>query len=98
MLADWSLACLSSERLYQQLIETEADTANVGLRSETPMEELGEGLKELKRMAISQEDQQCQLTWTPGSSQRLRHQPKSIHDSSKAPDTYVAEDCLVQFQ
>ena len=41
MLADRSLACLSSERLYQQLIETEADTANVGLRSETPMEELG---------------------------------------------------------
>ena len=26
-----------------------------------------------------QEDQQCQLTWTLGDSQRLNHQPKSIH-------------------
>jgi hypothetical protein len=26
MLADWSLACLSSERLYQHLTETDADT------------------------------------------------------------------------
>jgi hypothetical protein len=29
-------------------------------------------------IAILQKDQQCQLTWTPRSSQRLSHQPKSI--------------------
>jgi hypothetical protein len=42
------------------------------------MEELGEGLKELKGIAIQQEEQQCQLTQTPQSSQRLSHQPKNI--------------------
>jgi hypothetical protein len=49
VLADRSRAWPSSERLYQQLTKADADTAK---RSETPMEELGEGLKELKRMAI----------------------------------------------
>ena len=43
------------------------------------MEELEEGLKGLKGMGTPQEDQQSQLTWTPGSSQRLSHQPKSIY-------------------
>jgi hypothetical protein len=43
------------------------------------MEVLGEGLKALKVMATPQEDQQCQLTWTTGSSQRLSYQPKNIH-------------------
>jgi hypothetical protein len=43
------------------------------------MEEIGEGLKELKGMATPEEEQQCHLTWTPGSSQRLSHQPKNIH-------------------
>ena len=42
------------------------------------MEELEEGLKGLKGMGTPQEDQQSQLTWTPGSSQRLSHQTKSI--------------------
>jgi hypothetical protein len=31
------------------------------------------------------EDQQCQLTWTPGSSQRLSHQLKSIHGLVQGP-------------
>jgi hypothetical protein len=44
--------------------------------SAVTMEELGEGLKELKRMTTPQENQQCQLN--PGSSQRLSHQAKSI--------------------
>ena len=35
--------------------------------------------KELKGTTIPQEDQQCQLIPTPGSSQRLSHQPKSVH-------------------
>jgi hypothetical protein len=49
------------------------------------MEESGKGLKELKEMAIPQEDEQGQLTWTPGSSQRLRNQPKSIHWPVQSP-------------
>jgi len=59
------------------------------------MEELGEGLKELKGMATPPEEQQYQLTQTPQSSQRLSHQPESIHRLPVAPDTHVAEDCLV---
>lgn len=47
--------------------------------SKTPMEELWEGLKALKEIGTPQGDQQCQLTWTPGSSQRLSYQPTSIH-------------------
>ena len=41
-------------------------------------EELEEGSNELKGVAAPKEDQ-CQLPWTPGSSQRLSYQPKSIH-------------------
>jgi hypothetical protein len=48
---DRSLVWLSSERLCQHLTKTDADTQlSIGL---SPMEELGEGLKELKRIAIS---------------------------------------------
>ena len=42
MLADRRLAWLSSERLYQQLTETDADTYSqpmIRLKSGTPMEE-----------------------------------------------------------
>lgn len=52
---------------------------NIGWRLGTPTEELGEKLKALKEMATTQEDQQGQLSWTPGSSHRLSHQPKSMH-------------------
>jgi hypothetical protein len=44
-----------------------------------PHEELGEGSKALEVRATPQEDQQCQPTRTHESSQRLSHQPKSIH-------------------
>ena len=39
-----------------------------------------------------QEDE-SQLTWAQGDSQRLEHQPKSIHrlDLAPSPGTYVAE-------
>jgi hypothetical protein len=37
-------------------------------------------IEALKRIGTPQEDQQSQLTWTPGSSQRLSHQPKSISE------------------
>ena len=43
------------------------------------MKELGEGLKNSEVIGSPQEDQQSQLTWTFGDSQRLSHQPKSIH-------------------
>jgi hypothetical protein len=43
------------------------------------MVELGEGLKELKKRATTKENQQYQLTQTPGISQRLNHQPASIN-------------------
>jgi hypothetical protein len=53
MLTDRSLPWLSSERPYQQLTETEADTYTQPLDwSRGPsMVELGEGLKELKGRA-----------------------------------------------
>jgi hypothetical protein len=55
-------------------------------------EVLEEGLKALKMIAILQEDQLCQLTWTPGSSQKLSYQLKSW---SQTLGTYAAEGCLV---
>jgi hypothetical protein len=46
VLADGSLAWLSSEMLYQQLSERDADTTvNHWTEVGTPMEELQEGLK-----------------------------------------------------
>ena len=39
------------------------------------MEESGEGLRDPKEKETPQEDQQSQLTWTLGGSQRLNHQP-----------------------
>jgi hypothetical protein len=42
----------------------------------TLMEELGEGWKALKGIGLSQKNQQSQLTWTLGDSQRLSHEPK----------------------
>ena len=38
-----------------------------------------EGLQAPEGTGTPQEDQQSQLTWTLGGSQRLNHQPKSIH-------------------
>ena len=52
---------------------------------ENLMKELGEGLKALKGIGTPQEDQQCQLTWTPGSCQRLSHQLKSEHGLDAGP-------------
>jgi hypothetical protein len=47
-LADRSLVCLSPERLCQSLNNTDVDASNqpsIRLSTETPMEELQEGLK-----------------------------------------------------
>jgi hypothetical protein len=59
------------------------------------MEELGKRLKALKEIATPQEDQQYLLTWTPGSSQRLSHQPKIIVGLVGASSIHVAEGCHV---
>ena len=45
-------------------------------------------------MGTLQEDQQNQLTWTLGGSQRLNHQPKCIRGldvAPPAPRTYIAD-------
>ena len=57
----------------------------------TLREELGEGLKALKVIGVSEEDQQSQLTWTFRSSQRQNHIPKSIHGLDRGRGTYVAD-------
>jgi hypothetical protein len=49
------------------------------------MEELGRKIEGPEGARTPQEDQQCQLTWTPGSSQRLSHQPKGKHGLNQDP-------------
>jgi hypothetical protein len=81
VLAGRSLAWGSSEGLYKQLTEMDADTYSQPLdRGQgPPSEELRDRLKELKGIAIPSEEQQYQLSRTPHSSQRLSLQPKSMH-------------------
>jgi hypothetical protein len=55
------------------------------LKSGTFVLELGKSWKKLRRRTTPQEDQQSQLTWTSGSSQRLSHQPGSIHGLVRGP-------------
>ena len=45
------LVWLSSERSYQQLTETDADTYTNGLKSGTTVVDLGRGWKKLRRRA-----------------------------------------------
>jgi hypothetical protein len=61
----------------------------------TSMDELGEGLKELKGIATPWEEQQDQLTRPLRGPQGLKHQPKSHMERLVAPAAYVAEDCLI---
>ena len=65
MPADMSLPYLSSERTADRNRCTYAQP-NIGKRSETLMEALGEGLKVLKWIGTPQEDQQSQLIWSQG--------------------------------
>ena len=53
MLPDRSLAWLFSERFYQHLTKYRCrySQPTIGLSPETPVDELGEGLKELKEIA-----------------------------------------------
>ena len=57
MLAVRSLAWLSSERLYQQLTEADADTARPWMGVRNPYGKV-RGLKELNGIGTPQEDQQ----------------------------------------
>ena len=54
---------------------------NIAQRLETLTEELGEVFKALNGGGTPREDQQSQVTWTPGtgSSQRLSLQQKNVH-------------------
>jgi hypothetical protein len=44
-------------------------------------------LKKLNGKSTPQEHQQSQLTWTPGSSKRLSHQPWAYKSWSEVPMT-----------
>jgi hypothetical protein len=68
-------------RPNKQLKESNADILHPtnGQKLQTPVVELGKGWKKLRRRMTLWEDQQSQLTWTPGISQTLSHQPGSIH-------------------
>jgi hypothetical protein len=60
------------------------------------MAELEERLKKLNGRVTPEEDQQSQLTQTPGSTQRMSHQLGAYTGQSKAPGTNIAEICLVR--
>ena len=60
-------------------------TANISWSLGSLVEELGEELKNSERIGTPQEDQQCELTWSFGHSQRLNHQPKSIQRLDLGP-------------
>ena len=47
------------------------------------MKELEKGPKELKGFAAPLEEQQYELTSTPQTSQRIKHQPKSTHGGTQ---------------
>jgi hypothetical protein len=76
-----SLAWLPSERLHPAADSDKCihPQLNIGWKLGTLMEELGKGLRAPKEIGTPQEEQQSQLTWTLGGSQRLSHQSKSIH-------------------
>jgi hypothetical protein len=62
------------------------------------MEELGEGLKELKEIATPKEEQQYQLTG-PNRAPRDKTPNQRVHmEGPRAPDLYVAKDCLICHQ
>jgi hypothetical protein len=60
----------------------------------TPMEELGEGLKELEGGCNPKGRTTITTNQTPQSSQRLSHQPSVHMKGPMAPAAYVAEDGL----
>jgi hypothetical protein len=63
-------------KLIQQPMERDAETKT--FKSGCFVEDYGEGLGEQTVSRTPQEDQQCQLTWAHGGSQRLSHRPKNM--------------------
>jgi hypothetical protein len=57
----------------------------------SPIEELREGLRDLKRTGIIQEDLQTHLTWTLVDYQRLNQQPNNKSDWTCISCTYIAD-------
>jgi hypothetical protein len=57
------------------------------------MEELGEELMDPEGIRMPEENQQSQLIWTLGGSQRLGHQPKNIEGLYLVPHpcTYIVD-------
>ena len=80
MLVDKYLAWQASERPNKQLKESDADTSIQPMDGNRPVGELRRSWKKLRRRRVTPwEDQQSQLTWTLKISQKLSHQPDSIH-------------------
>ena len=98
MLADRSLAQLSSERFHPTVDQNRYRDPQPNIRwsSGSLAEELGVGLKNLEGTGIQKEDQESQLTWTLGASQRLNHQPKNIQglDLAAPPPTCICSRCV----
>jgi hypothetical protein len=84
---------LFPERLCQILSNTDVDAC--GLSAGTPMKKLGEGLKELKQFATSQEEQQYQPTRYPRATRDKTTNQRIYMEGPMAPAAYVAEDGLI---
>lgn len=82
MLADSSLACLSSERFSLHFTETNADTYSQTLE---PYERVRGSIEGAEREGKPIERATIWPTWTPESSQALSHQPKSIYKAGLRP-------------
>ena len=66
-------------------------TAKYWIEGDDSYVDLREKLKALKWIGTPQKYHQGQLTWTPGRSQTLSHQPKAYMGWTKSTDTYVED-------
>ena len=80
MLVDRSLVWLSSERLCPHLTKTDEGASNHWTDPGDPNGRVRGKTEELKRR-FPIGGTPVSTNWTPQSSQRLSHQPKSIHGS-----------------
>jgi hypothetical protein len=90
MVTDKSLAQLSSERLHPAVGGNKCRDPQPNIRQRAQREEWqgwsgGKGMREPERSRTPQENLQNQLTWAHGGSQRLSHQPKSMHGLDLGP-------------
>ena len=86
VLTDRNLAWLPSKRPNKQLTKTDAIlTPNKWTEARDPCGWIRERLEKAKEEGDPIEDQQSQLTCTPGISQILGHQPGSIHQLVRSP-------------